>query len=125
MKLIIFICALFTVSNSFAESNQSFEDQYYRLLTKYIEAQTQGSDIYRYSDGSEVTNPADKIKIQAERDCKTWRANKAFTAYIVDNFKAYEASKDKPFFIKASKAEWTKDLKDLDDKLNNSENNCQ
>lgn len=74
MKLIISFLGFLFITNSFAGSVQSFEDEYYRLQTKFIKAQTNSNDVYRYPDGSMVTKVEDKIKIQASRDCLTWKA---------------------------------------------------
>ncbi|WP_228256799.1 hypothetical protein [Acinetobacter sp. WCHAc060033] len=124
LKLIIAFLGFLFITNCFASSTQSFEDEYYRLQTKFIEAQTNSHDIYKYPDGSTVTKVEDKIKIQASRDCLTWIAERNFDLHIVKNFKAYEASKGKPFFIDASKDEWLDNLKHLNEKIDNPENKC-
>ena len=124
MKLIIYFLGFLFFTTCFAGSVQSFEDEYYRLQTKFIEAQANSNDVYRYPDGSIVTNVEDKIKIQASRDCLTWKAESDFDLHIVNNFKEYEAAKGKPFFINASKEEWIDNLRYLNEKINKPDNKC-
>ncbi|MBJ8444728.1 MULTISPECIES: hypothetical protein [Acinetobacter] len=124
MKLIIYFLGFLFMTNSFAGVAQPFEDEYYRLQTKFIEAQTNSNDVYRYPDGNMVTKVEDKIKIQAARDCLTWKAERDFDLHILNNFKEYESAKEKSFFINASKDEWLNNLKYLNEKINNPENKC-
>lgn len=125
MKFIICISILFFSAGTFAESGQEFEDRYYKLLTKYIDAQMKSNDIQRLPDGSEAKNVEDKIKIQKSRDCVTWKANKEFIVHIIDNFDVYEPVRDKTQLIQSKKFEWIENLDYLNSNINNPENNCK
>lgn len=127
MKYIILVYGFLCTTSSFAGlSQKSFEHQYYNLLTVYTRAQSNSHDIYRYSDGSEVSRLEDKLKIQAKRDCITWRAARDYAAYVIENFDQYEAAvkNNTPFFDNISRHEWEVALKEANRKLHNPKNEC-
>ncbi|MDQ8954604.1 hypothetical protein RFH42_16800 [Acinetobacter rudis] len=126
MKYIILVFGFLCTTSSFAITDKEFEYTYYKLLTAYTEAQTNSHDIYRYSDSSEVSRLEDKLKIQAKRDCITWRAARDYAAYVIENFDQYEAAvkNNTPLFDNISRREWELALKETNRKLHNPKNEC-
>lgn len=124
MKLFAFLFCVIVSSTSFASTQKDFELKYSKLLERYIQTQSDRSQVISTEAKNEQEDLARSNKLKA-LDCKGWKENIELYDFVLNRFKEYEGASEGVRAIVYTKESLQEGSEWLREQLNKPENKCK
>lgn len=124
MKLFAFLFCVIVSSTSFASTQKDFELKYSKLLERYIQTQSDRSQVISTEAKNEQEDLARSNKLKA-LDCKGWKENIELYDFVLNRFKEYEGASEGVRAIVYTKESLQEESEWLREQLNQPENKCK
>lgn len=124
MKLLAFLICVIVSSGCFASTQEDFELKYYKLMERYIQTQSDRTQIISTEAKTEQEDLVRSNKLKA-LDCKGWKENIELFDFILSRFKEYESASEEVRTMGYTKENLQEDSEWLREQLNKPENQCR
>ena len=124
MKLFAFLICVIVSSSCLASTQEDFELKYYKLMKRYIQTQSDRSQVISTEAKTEQEDLVRSNKLKT-LDCKGWKENIDFFDFILSRFKEYESASEEIRTIRYTKENLQEGSEWLREQLDKPENQCR